>query len=499
MSAICSKRGLSNRRWENKLINKNRKQILHPDFCVIGAGSGGLSFAAGAAQMGASVVLIERHKMGGDCLNYGCVPSKALLSAAQFGFDLKQSAAFGWSGVPGKVDFKKIHAYVQSVIEAIAPNDSVARFEGLGVKVILENAKFLNDVTIGTQSYLVRPKRFIIATGSSPFIPVIQGLNSIPYYTNESIFDLQVLPEHLVIIGGGPIGIEMAQAFNRFGSRVTVLEAFGALPKDDPDMAAMLKDILISEGIELNEQVHISSISQTTQGIQFVYKNRQEQEMTIFASHVLVATGRKPNIQNLNLEAAKINASPKGIIVDEYLRTSNSKVYAIGDCTGGYQFTHVAGYHAGLAIRNSIFRLRSKVQTQAIPWVTYTDPELAQVGFLESTLKEKNIAYKVLEMTFDKNDRAQAQNRVQGAIKVLVSPKGQVLGASILGLHAGELIYPWVMMIQNKLKISALTSSIAPYPTLSEINKRVADSYYTEKIFSAFVKRVVKFIMGWTS
>lgn len=479
------------------MIHKNKKEILHPDFCVIGGGAGGLSFAAGAAQMGASVVLIERDKMGGDCLNYGCIPSKALLSASS-AFDLKKAAAVGWSFESAQVDFKKVHAYIQSVIEAIAPNDSVSRFEGLGVKVIVENAKFLNDVTVGTESYLVRPKRFIIATGSMPFIPLIEGLNSVPYYTNETLFDLQTLPEHLVIIGAGPIGLEMAQAFRRFGSKVTVLEAFAALPKDDPKMANMLKAILISEGIELNEGVDIACVSQTSKGIQCIYKNKQDQQVRMIASHVLVAAGRKPNILNLNLDAAKINASAKGIIVDEYLRTSNSKVYAIGDCTGGYQFTHVAGYHAGLAIRNSIFRLRSKVETRAIAWVTYTAPELAQVGFLESTLKEKKIEYKVLEMSFEKNDRAQTQNSTQGGIKVLVSTKGRILGVSILGKNAGELIYPWVMMIQNNLKISALTSSIAPYPTLSEINKRVADSYYTDKVFGPFMKRVVKLIMGWT-
>lgn len=479
-------------------MGKGQKQTLYPDFCVLGAGSGGLSFAAGAVQMGASVVLIEREKMGGDCLNTGCVPSKALIAAAKIGHELKESDRFGWSVSNVKVDFKKVRDHVRSVIDAIAPHDSVERFEKLGVQVVLEEGRFINDTTIETLTYFIKAKRFIIAAGSSPFIPPIEGINTTPYYTNESIFDIQELPKHIVVIGGGPIGIEMAQAFLRLGSQVTVLEAFTALPKDDPELTAQLKVLLIAENLTLHEQVKISSISQIDQGIQCVYKNAQGQESTLIASHVLVAAGRRSNIQNLNLEAAKIHFSPKGIEVDKYLRTSNSRVYAIGDCIGGYQFTHVAGYHAGLVIRNSIFRLGAKVKTQAFSWVTYTDPELAHVGFLESQLKSQNITYQVLQMNFDENDRAQAERRTEGTIKVLVSPKGYVLGATILGVHAGELIYPWVIVIQNKLKISALAGSIAPYPTLNDINRRIAGSFYTDKIFSPFMRRIVKGIMGWT-
>ncbi|MFU8797233.1 MAG: dihydrolipoyl dehydrogenase family protein, partial [Gammaproteobacteria bacterium] len=327
--------------------------------------------------------------------------------------------------------------------------------------------------------------------------PPIEGLSTVPYLTNETIFDLKELPKHLVVIGGGPIGIEMAQAFLRLGSQTTVLEAFSALPKDDPEITTKLKEILISEGIDLNENVKISSIKQVKQEIHVEYQTSDGKPKTLKASHIIVATGRRPNIQNLNLDAAGIKFSPRGIEVNAHLQTSNPKVYAIGDCTGGYQFTHVAGYHAGLVIRNSIFGLKTKVETRAIPWVTYTDPELAHVGFMESQLQEKQISYKVLHMNFDENDRAQAEKRTDGMIKVLVSPKGYVLGATILGVHAGELIYPWVMAIQNKLKLTAITSSIAPYPTLSDISKRVAGSFYTEKIFSTPMKTMVRFIMRW--
>jgi pyruvate/2-oxoglutarate dehydrogenase complex dihydrolipoamide dehydrogenase (E3) component len=478
-------------------MSEEQKQILHPDFCVIGAGAGGLSFAAGASQMGASVVLLESEKMGGDCLNYGCVPSKALLAASKIGHEIKKSSQFGWEISDSKLDFKKVHEHIQSVIDAIAPNDSVERFEGFGVKVILEEGKFIDKTTLETKKHLIKAKHFIISTGSKPFIPPIEGLNSVKYYTNESIFNLEELPKHLAVIGGGPIGIEMAQAFGRLGSKVTILEAFTALPKDDPSMTNKLKEILVAEEVEINENIKISSVSQIDEGILFTYKNKKNEEHKLVVTHVLVATGRKANIENLNLEVADIKASSKGIEVNANLRTSNSKVYAIGDCIGGYQFTHVAGYHAGLAIRNSIFKLRAKVQTKAIPWVTYTDPELAHVGFSQQQLKEKKISYKVLEMEFDENDRAQAEKRTDGAIKVLVSPKGYVLGATILGTHAGELIYPWVILIQNNLKISAITSSIAPYPTLNDINKRIAGSFYTDKVFSPFMKKMVKFIMRW--
>jgi pyruvate/2-oxoglutarate dehydrogenase complex dihydrolipoamide dehydrogenase (E3) component len=474
------------------------KQILKSDFCVIGAGSGGLSFTAGAAQMGATVILVESGKMGGDCLNYGCVPSKALLAAAKIGHYFQEASDFGWHIDKPKLNFKKVHVHVHHIIANIAPHDSVERFESLGVKVIQEKGSFVDQDTLETDHYLIHAKRFILSTGSIPFVPPIPGLLSIPYLTNETIFDLEVLPEQLVIIGGGPIGIEMAQAFSRLGSKVTILEAFAALPKDDPQMTSTLKTILIQEGIEIKEHVIINSIISKNDSIYFSYNDVDHNTIELQASHVLVATGRRPNIGALNLAAAKINASPKGIVVDAYLRTTNKRVYAIGDCIGGYQFTHVAGYHAGIAIRNTIFKLCKKVETRAIPWVTYTDPELAHVGALESDLIAEKRTYKVLQISFSENDRAQAERRTEGLIKVLVTPKGYILGATILGISAGELIMPWVMAIQNNLKIGTIVDTIVPYPTLSDINKQLAGRFYKDKIFSAFTKRIVRFLMSVT-
>lgn len=479
-------------------MKKQTKTLLTSDFCVIGGGSGGLSFAAGASQMGASVILVERSKMGGDCLNYGCVPSKSLIAAAQIGHDIKTSSKFGWIVDTPKVDFKKVYHHLQGVIQSIAPQDSVERFRRLGVKVLQEEGHFKDEKTLETQTHLIQAKRFIIATGSRPFVPPLEGLSQVPHYTNETIFDLQELPEHLVVIGGGPIGIELAQAFRRLGSQVTVLELFKALPKDDPEMTEKLKGLLIEEGIQIQENAKITSFLGKGKKVECFYEDEKGRKQQILATHLLVATGRRSTIENLNLEAAHIQFSTKGIDVNGNLRTSNSRVYAIGDCVGGYQFTHVAGYHAGLAIRNTIFKLNAKVQTTAIPWVTYTDPELAHVGYLESQLQAKNMAYKVLKLPFKDNDRAQAERRTEGEIKVLVSPKGYILGATILGASGGELIYPWVIAIQNKLKISAIANSIAPYPTLNDINKRIAGTFYIDRLFSSRMKKIVQWLMWFT-
>jgi len=478
-------------------MTNHQKQILKADFCILGAGSGGLSFAAGAVQMGASVILLEGNKMGGDCLNNGCVPSKALIAAAERGHILQTSDRFGWTvnNENLKVDYPQVHDHIHGVIAAIAPHDSIERFETLGVRVIREDGCFVQKDIIDTPTYRIKAKRFIIATGSRPSIPPIEGLDTIPFLTNETLFDLKELPRHLVIIGGGPIGMEMAQAFKRLGSQVTVLEAFTILPKDEPEIVKQLKGILRKEGVNTHEQVKITSISLHNDDIHLTVLDEHGSPWTLVGSHVLVATGRTPNIDELNLEAADIQWTPKGIIVDKHLRTTNRRVYAIGDCVGGYQFTHVAGYHAGLAIRNSIFRLGASVQTQCIPWVTYTDPELAHVGALESQLQKTTTPYKVLRLSLKENDRAQTQKRTEGQIKVLVSPKGYILGVTILAPHGGDLIYPWVMAIQNNLKISALANSIAPYPTFSEINKQVAGSFYAEKIFSSSMKKLVRFLM----
>ncbi len=474
---------------------KENRDTLVTDFCVIGGGSGGLSFAAGAAQMGSKVILIESNIMGGDCLNTGCVPSKALLSAAKFGIEAKHARDFGWQFDNLNVNYARVNDYVQSVIKKIAPNDSIARFESMGVKVITDTARFVDPKTIETEKYIIKSKYFIIATGSKPFIPPINGLRDVVYYTNQNIFDLKELPEHLVIIGGGPIGLELAQAFNNLGSKVIVLEAFTALPKDDPELTGTLKQVLRDQSIELLEHIQIESLKQISNKIQISCLDQNKVQMNFEATHLLVAAGRRANIEQLNLDLASIKYKPQGIIVDKYLRTTNPKVYAIGDCVGGLQFTHVAGYHAGLVIRNSIFKLKAKVEIKAIPWVTYLEPELAQVGLQELQAKELGIKHTVLRLSFEDNDRAQTENKTKGMIKVIASPGGYVLGVSILGHMAGELIYPWVIAINCKLKLSDIASSIAPYPTLNELNKRVAGNFYAPKLFSRYVKWLTRLLL----
>ena len=445
------------------------------DIAIIGAGSAGLSVAAAAAQFGERVVLFEKAKMGGDCLNVGCVPSKALIAAAKYAQAQRSSAPFGIAAVEPKVDYAKVMDYVQSVISKIAPNDSVERFEGLGVKVVQAAAKFISPRMIEANGETFEARRFVIATGSRAGIPPIPGLKDMPYLTNETLFDNRIMPSHLIVIGGGPIGLEMAQAHRRLGAKVTVLEAFKALAKDDAELSAIVLNSLRSEGIDLRENVAIESAKKTKSGLSVVLKTGE----ALVGSHILIAAGRVPNIEGLNLEAAGIEYDQRGIKVDAGLRTTNRRAYAAGDIVGGLQFTHVAGYHAGLIIRNALFRLPVKNRTDIIPWVTYTDPELANVGLREiEARKQFGNSVKVLHWNFAENDRAQAEGKTKGLIKIVLGKGGVVLGAGIAGPQAGELIAPFVLAVTKRIRISAIANLVLPYPTLSEVGKRAAITNY---------------------
>ena len=470
------------------------REILRPDICVIGGGSGGLSVAAGAAQMGADVVLVEKAKMGGDCLNTGCVPSKALLAAAHRAQTVRDGARFGVNGHEPDIDFLKVHEHVHGVIGAIAPHDSVERFEGLGVKVIQAAARFTGPREIIAGEAAIQAKRFVVATGSSPAVPPIPGIDEVPFLTNETIFDVTERPEHLIVIGGGPIGAEMAQAHRGLGSKVTLLEAFSIMPKDDPDAVEVVRKRLLSDGIAIHEGVKVQRVERRGNGIAAVVETKTGVEETILGSHLLVAAGRRPNVKSLGLEAAGIAASPKGIEVDARLRTTNKRVFAIGDVAGGYQFTHMAGYHAGIVIRNALFKLSARVKHHAVPWVTYTDPELAHVGLNEEAARDRYSEAKAITWPFAENDRARAEGETEGFIKVVVGKKGKVLGATIVGSHAGELILPWVLAVDQGLKIGAMAALIAPYPTRGEVSKRVAGSYYTPALFGERTRKVVRFL-----
>ncbi len=463
---------------------------IKTDICVIGAGSGGLSVAAGAVQMGASVVLLEGHKMGGDCLNYGCVPSKALIAAGKHAHAMTAGAAYGVTPVEPVVDYGAAMEHVSGVIKGIEPHDSVERFEGLGVQVISEYGRFISPTEVQAGDTIITARRFVIATGSSPFVPPIPGLDGVDYLTNESLFELRERPEHLLIIGGGPIGMEMAQAHVRLGSRVTVLEGMKALGRDDPEMAAIALENIRAEGVEIVEGAMVSKVI----GGDGVTVKTQDGG-AYHGSHILMAVGRKPNVDKLDLEIAGIETHRSGIVVDAGLKTTNKRVYAIGDVAGGLQFTHVAGYHAGVIIRSALFGLPAKATEKHIPWATFTDPEIAQVGMTEAqALEAHGGRVEVLRFAYAENDRARAERNTKGFIKVMVL-KGKPIGASIVGAQAGELIQTWALVIANGLKVGAVAAMVAPYPTLGEINKRVAGQYYTPRLFkNARVKRIVRLV-----
>ncbi|MDC0131872.1 FAD-dependent oxidoreductase [Alphaproteobacteria bacterium] len=469
------------------------------DICVIGAGSGGLSVAAGAVQMGAQVVLVEGGKMGGDCLNYGCVPSKALLAAAHRAHQPTGNKPFGLSATKPKVNFAKVMQHVRETIQAIEPMDSVERFSSLGVHVVEAYGRFLDKRTLQAGNTTIRAKRFVIATGSHAYVPPIKGLKTAPYLTNETLFDLTTQPKHLMILGAGPIGVEMAQAFARLGTKVTLLEtADRILGREDTELTAPVEQQLAADGVEVRTRVTVKRVSheQTKDGAQITLHMA---DMDLQGDQVLVATGRVANIDKLNLGAAGIattdaSAGPVVIDVDARLRTSNSKIFAIGDVSGGPQFTHAAGYHAGIIIRNILFHLPAKVDFTALPRVTYSSPEISHVGLSEAQAVHAHSAVRVLRWPFEENDRARAERDMAGMVKVIVAKNGKILGASIVGAQAGDLLAPWTLAISQGLKISAMAGVIAPYPTRGEASKRAAGDYYTPTLFSAKTRKIVGFL-----
>lgn len=469
-------------------------ETIKTDLLVIGAGSGGLSVAAGASQMGADVVLLEGHKMGGDCLNYGCVPSKALIASAKIAHAMGHASPYGIAQVAPQVDYAAAKDHIADVIETVKPADSQERFEGFGVRVIREFGRFTGPAEVEAGPYRITARRVVIATGSAPFVPPIPGIDTVPYLTNETLWDLRDRPDHLLIIGGGPIGMEMAQAHRRLGSRVTVIEGAKALGRDDPEMAAIVLDTLRDEGVEIAEDAKAREISGTAGAITVETEDGRRFE----GSHLLVAVGRKANTEALGLDAAGIETTRTGIKVDASLRTTNRRVYAIGDVAGGLQFTHVAGYHAGVVVRAILFGLPAKATTAHIPWATYTQPELAQVGLTEAQARKAHGAgVEVARFDFHHNDRAIAERKTKGLIKVMVV-KGRPVGVSIAGHQAGELIALWSLVIANRLKMSQVSAMVAPYPTIAEVNKRAAGAYFSPKLFeSGMVKRVVGLVQRW--
>jgi len=470
-------------------------KTLTPDICVIGAGSGGLTVAAASAAFGINVVLVEKGEMGGDCLNTGCVPSKALIAAARKVHAIRTAGQFGVSAGDVEVDFQRVHDHVHDVIAAIAPNDSVERFTGLGVHVIQDAGEFVDEKTVRAGETLIRARRFVIATGSTAAVPPIDGLADVDYLTNESIFDLTKGPDHLIVIGGGPIGMELAQAHRRLGARVTVLEAMQPLGKDDPELAAIVVDSLRAEGVDIRAETRVTRVAQNGDIIDVEVETVTGTE-TVSGTHLLVAVGRKPSVEGLGLESAGIAYDRAGVTVDNALRTSNRRVYAIGDVAGGPQFTHVAGYQAGLVVQSILSPFAARQNLSALPWATYTDPEFAHVGMSEAEAAEKHGNIRVLRWPYSENDRAQAERRTEGHIKVIVDRKGRILGADVVGENAGEIINMWALALSQKMKIGAFRNYISPYPTFSEIGKRAAVSYYAGATSNPLLRRIIRFIVN---
>lgn len=475
-------------------------KILKPDLCIIGGGSGGLSVASAAAQMGVDVVLIEKGKMGGDCLNYGCVPSKSLLSAAKNVHAYEQAEPYIKNFTKPKVNYEAAKQHVADVIASIAPHDSVERFEGLGVKVIEAGATFIDNNSLKAGDYTIKARRFVIATGSSAFIPPIKGLDLVIYHTNESIFELDKKPQHLIIIGAGPIGLEMAQAHRRLGCAVTVIDAFKILGNQPPEFADIILNKLTEEGVKLFSETQVESLNTVDNKICVSIKQKDGTEEILRSSHLLIATGRSANVDGLGLDDTDVEFDRRGVKVNSGLRTDAKRIYAIGDVAQikgaafNPQFTHVANYHAGLVVRSMLFRLPAKANYDALPWVIYTDPELAHVGLTAADARKKYGEIRILSAKYDGNDRAIAVGKTLGMAQFYVTKKGLVVGATILGENSGELISILALMISQKIKISKLATLTIAYPTLAEIVKRAAQDYYTGFGENKKLRFVLKFL-----
>jgi pyruvate/2-oxoglutarate dehydrogenase complex dihydrolipoamide dehydrogenase (E3) component len=470
-------------------------EILTPDICVIGAGSGGLSVAAAASVFGVGVVLVEKGKMGGECLNYGCVPSKAMLAAAKRMHLVRKAAEFGIEASDVSVSRGAVGRHIAEVIQRIEPNDSEERFSALGVRVIREAAQFRDSRTVIAGDTTIRARRFVVATGSSPAVPPIPGLDKTGYLTNENVFSHNRKLAHLAVLGGGPVGLELAQAFNRLGTRVTVIENRSLLSAEDPEMADLVTARLREEGVELCEGVTVTRADKRGNGIRLHLEGTGAGQAFLDASAVLMAAGRVANIANLGLEAAGIRYDQAGIAVDRNLRSTNRRVYAIGDVVAGTpRFTHVSAYHAGQVVRSILFRFGGQVDHALIPRVTFTDPEIAHVGMTEAEARVRHKELRILRWPYHENDRAQTERTTEGHIKVVATPAGRILGVSIGGAAAGEMIHFWALAMDRNIKMRDLMHYVPPYPTFSEIGRRAVISFHLPLAGKAWLRLVIAFL-----
>lgn len=477
-------------------MNDYRKQII-----VVGGGAGGLSVASVLSRLGFKVTLVEKNNnLGGDCLHYGCVPSKAFITAAKAAYTAHNSRQFGIN-CEVSVEYKKVLAYVQNIIDHIQKHDDPVRFRSYGVEVMFGNAHFVGEHMLSVDNKLIPAEKFVIATGSSPSIPKIKGLDRINYYTNETILSLEEQPKKLIIIGGGPIGLEYAQAFARLGTKVTVLEALPELmPFLDRQQTNVLKEILQSQGVEFHVGVDINKVSKKDSiEIDISYETdnttiTDTKKETLLCDAVFVATGRKPQIEFLGLDLIGIDYNEKGIIVDDYLRTSRKHIYAVGDVVDSpYKFTHMAEHHAGVVISNIAYKLFRKVNHKVVPRVTYTDPEWAQVGLTEKMANDRNISHQIIDYQLTGLDRAVISSQTRGSVKLVVK-RNKILGASILSPHAGELIHEIALAMNNNLSLRQITDTIHAYPAWSQMHRRAINQHYEPVLFGGLSKFLVRFM-----
>lgn len=469
------------------------------DIGVIGGGAAGLTVASGSARLGAKTLLVEKEEvLGGDCLHFGCVPSKTLIKSAHVYHWMRNAEKFGLPSIEAPpVDFKKVSERIRSVIAVIQKHDSEERFCDLGVKVMFGDPRFRDEHSIQLNGATWSAKYWVIATGSSPASPPIPGLRETPHITNKEIFYLDALPKSMIVLGAGPIGIEMAQAFNRLGSRIVVVDrGERILHKEDRDMTDELSEVLGSEGVEFRLGASIESIRDLGSEKEVIVKDAEGAEERLTAETILAAMGRKPNTEGLGLEEIGVEFDNRGVKVDARLRTSHKHIYAAGDVNGGPQFTHAAGYEGGVVVSNAIFRLPRKTDFTLLPWCTYTDPPLGNIGMNETMAKAAGVDYKVWTEEFKDNDRSLAEGETEGRIKMLLSEKEKPIGVQILGPNAGDLLGEWVAALNGKVKLSTLAGAIHPYPTVSEINKRVVGTFFSTKIFSEKVKKGLKFFFN---
>lgn len=471
------------------------------DLGIIGGGAAGLTAAAGGAQFGAKTILVEKSgRLGGDCLHFGCVPSKTLIRSAGVWSAARRTREFGLPELTmPKVDLGTVMDRVAAVVRTIQHHDSPERFCGLGAEVVFGSPCFVDDHVLEVDGRIVSARSWIIATGSGPSLPPVEGLAGVPFWTNETVFSQRDLPGRLVVLGGGPVGLEMAQAFTRLGSRVTVVEYMDQiLGAEDADMAELLRERLSAEGVEiLTRTMAVSAVEKG--GIISITLSPAQGEgttLTIQADAVLVATGRRPNIQGLGLDAAGVRHTPAGIPANDRMKTNIPHIYACGDVNGVMPFTHVAGYEAGIALSNAVLRLPRKADYTKIGWCTFTDPEVASIGLNEKRAIKEGITYRVIEERFDTNDRALTESEASGKVKLLVDAKGHTLGCQIIGVHAGEIIHEWILAAVGRIGLSTMAGTVHLYPTRSEISKRVAGSYFAPRLFSDRTRSVLKILFN---